>query len=137
MIERPKPRQSFRVGRRSRLAWCESHGVPALKPGGTTYDGSDAQGNSLVADDADVTVIAGQLARLCLDTLVSNQQVSFPYPAYAIGLKRGWIFTEALEIWPIELSNATNWETSTSESNNEDALAFLHEIIPEIPNDKA
>ena len=61
---------------------------------------------TLIADDADVTVIAGHAARLAIDTLVQREPSLFPVSAYMIGLAKAWAFSAPFETYPIDLGPA-------------------------------
>ena len=76
-------------------------------PGGTPvrYE-LDRDGEPLIADDADVSVIAGYLGRLALDTLLARAPSAFPVSAYVIGLKQEWIFEQPFDVWPVDLGPA-------------------------------
>jgi hypothetical protein len=57
----------------------------------------------LIADDADVTVIATHAARLAIDTLIAREPSAYPHAAYVIGLARGLCFDQAFETFPIDV----------------------------------
>lgn len=82
-------------------AWCveKKEPAPALGP---RYEDS-ANGTPLIADDADVTVIAAHAARLCVDALVGRGPSWFPVSAYFIGLAKGWIFDQPFQTFPIDV----------------------------------
>lgn len=56
---------------------------------------------SMVADDADVSVVAAHLARLALDALLAAEESDYPFSAYVIGLRAEWIFTGPFQTFPI------------------------------------
>ncbi len=58
---------------------------------------------SMVADDADVSVVAAHLARLALDALLAAEESDYPFSAYVIGLRAEWIFTGPFQTFPILL----------------------------------
>ena len=58
---------------------------------------------SMIADDADVSVIAAHLARLALDALLPATESDYPNSAYVIGLRAEWIFAEPFQTFPILL----------------------------------
>lgn len=83
--------------------WSHNQGEEAPKPA-KGYGLIDDE--TLIADDADVTVIAGHAARLAIDTLIQREPSLFPVSAYMIGLARAWVFTAPFETYPIELGPA-------------------------------
>ena len=83
----------------------------------------------IIADDADVTVIAGHLTRFVLD-LLTRAETAFPQSAYAIGLACAWIFAGPFDTWPIVLAPEGDWGPVT-DANHAAALgAFVAEFFP-------
>ncbi|MEE9250579.1 MAG: ThiF family adenylyltransferase [Alphaproteobacteria bacterium] len=84
------------------LDWCAKQGKSWPK-GARDYE-TDGEGDApLVADDADVGVIAAHAARLALDQLCGEQPSRFPHAIYLVGLSRGWIFEEPFDTVPIDV----------------------------------
>jgi hypothetical protein len=81
-------------------AWCAERGVPAPQPG-TDYDAIDQA--PLIADDADVTVMAAHGARLAIDLLLAREPSWFPTSVYIVGLAPAWLFTQPFEVYPIDV----------------------------------
>ena len=77
--------------------------MPVPRPAGR-YEGQGEEG-PLVADDADITVIAGNAARLAIDTLISREVSLFPKSVYVIGLKAGSVFSQPFETFPLDVEN--------------------------------
>ncbi|MGZ2432633.1 ThiF family adenylyltransferase [Neorhizobium petrolearium] len=113
-------------------AWCDAHGIPAPLAGfATPYaTGAGDAAAALVADDAEVAIIAGHLARLATDVLVRPENSAFPVPAYVIGLRKAWIFSEPFETWPIQLSGAESWKVEQDSASVAESLALLRELLP-------
>jgi hypothetical protein len=112
-------------------AWCNAHGVPAPLAGlSAPYAAPAESGGPLVADDAEVSVIAGHLARLATDVLTRPEDSAFPMPAYAIGLRRAWIFSQPFETWPIELAGSEPWKVEQDPASVAESLALLRELLP-------
>jgi len=108
-------------------AWCDAHGMQAPQAGfAAPYAGAAA----LVADDAEVAIIAGHLARLATDVLLRADYSAFPVPAYAIGLRKAWIFSEPFETWPIQLSGSEPWKVEQNSASVAESLALLRELLP-------
>ncbi|WP_337052580.1 ThiF family adenylyltransferase [Pseudoxanthomonas sp. USHLN014] len=112
-------------------AWCNAHGVPAPLAGlAAPYEAAAGIGGPLVADDAEVSVIAGHLARLATDVLTRPEDSAFPAPAYAIGLRKAWIFSQPFETWPIELAGSERWKAEQDPGSVAESLALLRELLP-------
>lgn len=102
------------VARRQILTWCDDKGVEWEMPSQQVgYGVLRADQAPLIADDADVSVIAGHLARLAIDTLRDGGS-QFPAPAYAIGLGEGWIFTAPFDTHPITYNGTGGWDAGSS-----------------------
>lgn len=96
------------IARQQILAWCEEQGVPwAPSTVAIDYGVSREDQAPLIADDADVTTIAGHAARLAIDTLMKGSR--FPHPAYVIGLSEGWLFTQPFDVRPISYTGSDDW----------------------------
>lgn len=67
-----------------------------------------ADGPPLIADDADVSVIAAHASRLAVDTLIGRTPSMFPYSAYLIGLAASDYFDQPFETHPIDVGVAAN-----------------------------
>ncbi|MGO9083662.1 MAG: ThiF family adenylyltransferase [Candidatus Sulfotelmatobacter sp.] len=80
--------------------WCRERGKP-IERAALDYGGSPAA--PLIADDADVTVIASQAARMAIDLLIPRDPSAFPYSVYLIGMAKGWIFEYPFETYPIDV----------------------------------
>ncbi len=112
-------------------AWCNAHGVPAPLAGlAAPYKAAAGSGGPLVADDAEVSIIAGHLARLATDVLTQQDDSAFPAPAYAIGLRQAWIFSQPFETWPIELAGSAPWKAEQDPASVAESLALLRELLP-------
>lgn len=112
-------------------AWCDAHGIPAPLAGFVApYATGAGDVAPLVADDAEVTIIAGHLTRLATDVLVRPDDSAFPVPAYAIGLRRAWIFSEPFETWPIQLAGSGLWKIEQDSALVAESIALLRELLP-------
>ncbi|MFG1384013.1 hypothetical protein [Xanthobacter versatilis] len=112
-------------------AWCNAHGVPAPLAGlAAPYEAAAGTAGPLVADDAEVSIIAGHLARLATDVLTLPEDSAFPAPAYAIGLRKAWIFSQPFETWPIELAGSDSWKAEQDPASVAESLALLRELLP-------
>jgi molybdopterin/thiamine biosynthesis adenylyltransferase len=115
-------------------AWCEQHEVPAPIASHVYELPQDGQ-PPLIADDAEVSIIAGHIARFVLDELIQGDQSAFAFPAYAIGLRKEWIFSQAMDTWPIQLNGASSWKVEQTASSTADQAALLQELFPDTAND--
>jgi molybdopterin/thiamine biosynthesis adenylyltransferase len=86
--------------RRAIENWCLEKGKPIERP---VIDYGGGGGSPLIADDADVTVIASHAARMGIDMLIPRSPSMFPNSVYMIGLAKGWIFEQPFETHPIEV----------------------------------
>ncbi|RVD08290.1 hypothetical protein EN749_33795 [Mesorhizobium sp. M7A.F.Ca.ET.027.02.1.1] len=112
-------------------AWCDGHGVPWASAAQADYGAQREQGPQLMADDADVSVIAGHASRLALDILTREQSI-FPSSAYAIGLAAEWIFRAAFDTWPIDLQPEGKWGEAQGGASKEDLKELLASLFPEV-----
>jgi hypothetical protein len=112
-------------------AWCNAHGIPAPLAGfAAPYATEAGDGVPLVADDAEVAIIGGHVARLAADVLIRPDDSGFPMAAYAIGLRRAWIFSEPFETWPIQLVGSEPWKVEQDPASVAESLALLRELLP-------
>ncbi|TIP29638.1 MAG: hypothetical protein E5X67_06265 [Mesorhizobium sp.] len=119
------------IARNQINAWCDAHGIPAPLAGfAAPYATAAGEGTPLVADDAEVAIIAGHLTRLATDILIRPNDSAFPVPAYAIGLRRAWIFSEPFETWPIQLTGSEPWKVEQDSASVAESLALLRELLP-------
>lgn len=89
-------------------SWCADRIPPAeRRRAPRRYDGSEDDGTPLIADDADVSVIAAHTARMAIDLLLPREPTAFPYSAYMIGLANGLFFDAPFDTRPIELPAPT------------------------------
>lgn len=99
---RPGSEPSPHTMRARILAWSAERGVPWNRDG-ADYTSLDDSGTPMVADDAEVSVIAAHATRFALDTLLARTPSQFPYSVYVIGLRRGWIFEQPFETHPVDV----------------------------------
>lgn len=110
--------------------WCANPDFPAAPKAATNYGGVREDGVAMVADDADVGVIAAQLARLALDTLTNSAVSDFEQSAYMIGMRKEWIFQAAFDTWPVELGGPLpEAEPSLSGMEREAAVASIMAML--------
>lgn len=111
---------------RSRIeGWCAEQGAPALRPA-ADY-GVTADSGPMIADDADVGVIAAWAARFCIDLLLDRTPSSFPNSAYLIGLRAGWLFTQPFHTIPLDLGGPS--AAPPIQAPSTDAVAAVLELF--------
>jgi hypothetical protein len=110
--------------------WYAAQNVPWLAEEGTDYDALPADQPPLVADDADVSVVAAHLTRLVIDTLTRGQTSIFPASAYCIGLAESWLFAAPFDTWPITYASEGTWGPTVEADAVERALAFMTGLFP-------
>jgi molybdopterin/thiamine biosynthesis adenylyltransferase len=90
--------------RRAIENWFAEHSEG--KPAPVTDYGINRDGIPLIADDADVSVIAAHAARLALDMLMRPESSHFPHSVYALGMGEGSVFSQPFHTLPIEVGPA-------------------------------
>jgi hypothetical protein len=81
--------------------------------------GYDIEGQiPVIATDSDVTLIAGALSRLVLDTLLHPRRSEYPYSVYLFGFRNEWIFSQPFDTQPITI-NGPGWDDGPSASEEE------------------
>lgn len=120
------------AARRQLLAWCEAQGVPWNERPAVEYGLDRQDAPPLIADDADVAVIAAHLTRLALDTLLYGSESRFPQSAYVIGLARGWIFSAPFDTCPIAFSAEGLWGPNKDPDAAEQLKTLASELFPDL-----
>jgi len=59
---------------------------------------------------------------------------AFSVPAYAIGLRKGWIFTEPFDTRPIRLVGVAPWKVEQDAATAEESLEMIRELFPQAFN---
>lgn len=119
-----------KVMRKYLLNYLESQ-VAADKEITEDYGALDANRKTIIATDADVTVLAGIASQMSLDILLSREPSVFPYSMYLIGLRRGWIFNGPFHTIPLSFDEVelSKPNVELSKEDMDDALSFLEQII--------
>lgn len=120
------------LARRQIASWCEEQGVPWTHGNtGQQYSLSiDAERPPLMADDADVSVIAAHMTRMAIDSLLRSES-AFPQSAYAIGMSDQWIFSAPFDVWPIELRMDGEWGVRKDENIEDEFSALAKQLFPD------
>lgn len=117
------------AARRQINDWCSDHGETPPNHSAMQYGLELGEGAApLIADDADVSIIASHITRFVLDVFVRGKTF-FPQSAYVIGLKPGWIFESPFETWPIDLVLEGQWGPQKDENHSEQFEAFSKEFF--------
>jgi hypothetical protein len=121
--------------RRQLAHWCENQGV-RWPPAGTREYEAIVDGEPMLADDADVAVIAAHAARFILDLLSLPGRSRFPHSLYAVGMAGDWAFSEPFDTHPIALEGTEGWGEMDAENAADtiaQALEILHTVLPKRP----
>ena len=87
--------------RQAMMQFYETAGEPPPLATGRAYNGSLGQDKPLIATDADTSVFAAHMVEYAIDALSGEEPSIYPYPAYFIGLKRGWHFEGPFDTRPL------------------------------------
>nr|WP_246428328.1 ThiF family adenylyltransferase [Sphingobium scionense] len=118
------------AARRQILRWCDDNGIPWTGGDGEQYSLQiDAEKPPLIADDADVSVIAAHAGRMAID-LLKGGATTFPNSAYAIGMAREWIFAAPFDTYPIDLVPEGQWGPDADENARDELGGLLREFFP-------
>lgn len=115
--------------RRAIENWFADHGSAPVRSTRSYATGGD--GAPLIADDADVSVIAAHAARFGIDLLIGREPSLFPNSVYVIGLGPGSVFTQPFETFPIEVGAplAAKLKEELSPEANAEEIAKVVELI--------
>ncbi|MDZ4113270.1 MAG: ThiF family adenylyltransferase [Brevundimonas sp.] len=116
-------------------AWCASSG--AKPPRADRPYEANGEAEPMIADDADVTVIAAHAARMALDLLTETSPSAFPQSAYMIGLREGWLFTQPFDTRAIDLGQPEAAAASPSAEASAAGAALLVQMIKELQGEAA
>jgi hypothetical protein len=105
--------------------WCAARGIAAPRPTGG-YE-ADSPAGPLIADDADVAVIAAHATRFAVDILLGRAPSAFPHSAYLIGLAEAWLFSEPFHTLPLDLGDPE--AKPAPEAPNPDAVAAIVALL--------
>jgi hypothetical protein len=112
-------------------AWYAEQGVEWAEYGTSQrYSEVDDTGACLIADDADVSVIAAHLSRFAIDLLARPDSTIFPYSAYLIGMAERWIFTAPFDVRPIDLGASDGWDIEAQIGDPEALQQLLADLLP-------
>jgi hypothetical protein len=130
---RPEIEPPPHAARHQYIAWCRAQGVP-WHGDDRDYSGRGAADRPLVADDADVAVIAAHASRMAVDVLVRPGASAFQHPAYVIGLSSEWLFEEPFDTRPIDFVPEGPWATATP-ARTEQAIEFMTSLLEQVEDE--
>lgn len=107
-------------------AWCADKEVITPRPAARYV--VDTEDGPVIADDADVAVIAAHATRFAIDILTEPSSSAFPVSAYFIGLKAGWIFQQPFHSFPVDLGSP---EPRVTPAFDPEALAIIAALLEE------
>jgi molybdopterin/thiamine biosynthesis adenylyltransferase len=111
-------------------AWYADQGISWPEDGTSQpYSVVDGTGTPLIADDADVSVIAAHLSRFAIDLLARPDATIFPFSAYLIGMADRWIFTAPFDVRPIDLGASDGWDTEAQAGDSEALSQFVADLL--------
>lgn len=116
------------AARRQYLAWCRDRNVP-WQGDGRQYEVNPDDGPPVVADDADVSVIAAHTTRVAVDVLVRPEASAFPHSAYVIGLATAWIFSAPFETHPFDFSPEGEWRQDIPGAQADAAIDYVVSLL--------
>ncbi|WP_419756173.1 ThiF family adenylyltransferase [Brevundimonas sp.] len=109
--------------------WYQARGTPWAAEDDGGYGAREADRPPMVADDADVAVIAAHMTRLVVDTLLGGPS-DLAHSAYVIGFKKTWIFDAPFDVWPIDFTSEGQWGPDFSGALVEDLTRLVAELKP-------
>ena len=111
--------------------WCKDQGVTWIKPANPgRYEGQYQDDVPLIADDADVSVVAAHASRYAIDILARPKASIFPMSAYLIGLSSEWLFDQPFDTRPIDLRPDGEWGERMDITDPKAALNIFMEHLP-------
>jgi hypothetical protein len=127
------PPQTMRAVLRN---WFKEQNVP-WEGRAANYDGQDSDGAPLIADDGDMSVMAAHATRMATDLLLDGNM--FPNSMYVIGMKKGWIFEQPFEVYPVDCSGplASIAPSEPTEEERLEAARFVTEVFEGMQNEAA
>ena len=111
--------------RDSIYAWFSKPEHPEPPPAaGIDYAAGPDNQAPLIADDADVSVISAHLSHFAADLLRTGLNSEYPYSAYAIGLRKEWVFEQPFDTRPIGVADASTVDQDSGANGNKPNTGF-------------
>lgn len=133
IIARSRPEiDAVPLAARSQIeVWCNNQGVEWARPAeADPYGDHGADGTPLIAEDAEVAIIAAHATRYATDILTRPDASIFPMSAYVIGFTSEWLFDEPFDTRPIDLQPVGTWGETTDLLEPDALLQLLKEHLP-------
>lgn len=128
---RPKIDPTPLSARNQIQTWCHDQDVEWVREtSGDQYSARDEDGRPLIADDAEVSIIASHMARFATDILVSPDESIFPESVYFVGFSGEWIFEQPFENIPVQLTPDDSWFTEVDPITADEMLDLVNEHMP-------
>ena len=83
----------------------------------------------LIANDANVSVIASHLTCMILDSFLPPGERQYHSQAYLIGMRSSWIFAQPFDTIPINLTQEGEWGTNPISSDLTKTFQFINKVI--------
>tara|TARA_B100002003_G_scaffold241825_1_gene263998 strand:+ start:1204 stop:2925 length:1722 start_codon:yes stop_codon:yes gene_type:complete len=111
--------------------WCNDQGVDWLRSEAEShYDSRDGEGEPLIAEDAEISIMAGYAARFASDILSRPEASIFPVSAYVVGFSSEWLFNEPFDTRPIDLIPDGEWGENIDILEPEALAQLIRECFP-------
>jgi molybdopterin/thiamine biosynthesis adenylyltransferase len=122
--------------RNAYLQFCTDNPLPNANTIPRNYDTETADGEVLVASDADIAIIAHHAARFVSDCFVPRERSKFPYSMYLIGLAKGWVFEAPFATIPVSMDSytAAGWNNAKETGIGPENVEFLLGLIQKRDN---
>ena len=116
--------------------WCTDQGVAWTGSQGEdarNYEARGENGAPLVADDAEVSIVAYHATRFVTDYLAQPERSIFPMSAYMIGMSSEWAFNQPFDTGPIDLRPEGDWGDIVDRIDVDEMVALFkeHMVIEE------
>ncbi|MBU2888242.1 ThiF family adenylyltransferase [Celeribacter halophilus] len=112
--------------------WCNDQGMEWARTAGTDpYGNRGSDGTPLIAEDAEVAIMAAHAARYATDILTRPDASIFPMSAYVIGFSSEWLFNEPFDTRPIDLQPIGTWGETADLLEPDALLQLLKDHLPD------
>jgi len=112
--------------------WCTDQGVAWSSwqvENAQSYEGRTENGAPLVADDAEVSIVAYHATRFVTDYLAQPERSIFPMSAYMIGMSSEWAFNQPFDTVPIDLRPEGDWGDIVDPIDAEEMMVLIKEHL--------